>query len=127
MLNLAERISDSELEIMRVLWEAGSAMTINEIKAVLLQSSTWEDSTIRTLIRRLHQKEVLTQEKRGVFYYSPRVSEVEYNEYSTRKLIDKLYNGSPKALIAALATNESFTEEEIEELRSMFIGGMKHE
>ena len=127
MMNLAERISDSELEIMRVLWDAGSAMTINEIKAVLLQKSTWEDSTIRTLIRRLHQKEVLKQEKRGVFYYAPRISEAEYNEYSTRRLIDRLYHGSPKALIAALATHESFTEEEIEELRSMFIGGMKHE
>jgi len=127
MVNLSERISDSELEIMRVLWVAGRAMTINEIKAELMKNSSWEDSTIRTLIRRLHQKEVLSQEKKGVFYYSPCVSEAEYNEYSTRRLIDRLYHGSPKALIAALAAHESFTEDEIEELRNMFIGGMKHE
>lgn len=124
MNKLAERISDSELEVMRVLWEAGDALPITAIRSALLERSDWEDSTIRTLVRRLHGKEVIRQEKRDVFYYSPRVTEQEYNEYSTQLLIDRLYKGSAKNLIAALASRGEFSESEIEELRKMFkVGG----
>lgn len=125
MNKLAERISDSELEVMRVLWEAEDALPITAIRAALLEKSDWEDSTIRTLVRRLHSKEVIDQVKRDVFYYSPCVTEEEYNEYSTQLLIDRLYKGSAKNLIAALASRESFSEGEIEELKSMFQVGKK--
>lgn len=117
-----DKISASELEIMRILWGEGKAMTINEIIEKMQERSSWEDSTIRTLIRRLHQKGALIQEKRGVFYYSPGISEKEYSRFTTRTLVDKLYHGSPKALIAALVSDEEFSEEELQELRDLLKG-----
>lgn len=127
MNELAERISDSELEVMRVLWEAKDALPITAIRAALIEKSDWEDSTIRTLVRRLHSKQVIKQEKRDIYYYSPCVSEAEYNEYTTRQLIDRLYNGSAKNLIAALASREEFSDAELEELRKMFKVGKRDE
>ena len=126
MNKLAERISDSELEVMRVLWASEDALTITAIREALTERSDWEDSTIRTLVRRLTKKEVLLQEKRDVYYYTPLVSEAEYNEYSTRLLIDKLYNGSAKSLITALVSREEFSDVEIAELQNMFKVG-KHD
>lgn len=123
MNQLCEKISASELEIMRILWERGEAMTINGIIEDMQKRSSWEDSTIRTLIRRLHQKGALIQEKRSVFYYSPGISEKDYSRFTTRSLVDKIYHGSPKALIAALVSNEEFSEEELQELRDLLKGG----
>jgi|AGTN01.1.fsa_nt_gi Predicted transcriptional regulator len=127
MNQLAERISDSELEVMRVLWEAQEALPITAIRAALVERSGWEDSTIRTLVRRLHDKGVIKQEKRDMYYYSPCVSNAEYNEYSTRQLIDRLYKGSAKNLIAAIASHEEFSDAELEDLRKMLKAGKKDE
>jgi BlaI family penicillinase repressor len=120
MNKLAQKISDSELEVMRVLWSERQAVTLTEIRKTLSENCKWEDSTIKTLLRRLHDKGVLKQEKRDVYYYSPLVSEEEYEEYTTQTLINKLYHGSAKNLIASLVSSNKLSQEDITELRKMF-------
>ena len=70
MKNLAEKISASELEVMQVLWEAGDALPLADIRKTLQSRFDWSDPTVKTLIRRLCEKGVLRQEKREVFYYT---------------------------------------------------------
>ena len=70
MNKLAERISDSELEVMRVLWETEDALPITAIRTALVERCVWEDSTIRTLVRRLHNKGVIKQEN-GICTITP--------------------------------------------------------
>ncbi|GMQ61756.1 BlaI/MecI/CopY family transcriptional regulator [Vallitalea maricola] len=120
MSKLVSKISDSELQVMRVLWEAGTELPIAEIRKTLEVRSDWDTSTIKTLLRRLCKKEVVLATKKEVFYYKPLVTEKEYNEYSTQKLIDKLYSGSAKNLIASLLGSKKLDDEDIEELRTLF-------
>lgn len=120
MSKLVSKISDSELEVMRVLWEAGTELPIADIRKTLEIRSDWDTSTIKTLLRRLCKKEVVLATKKEVFYYKPLVTEKEYNEYSTQKLIDKLYSGSAKNLIASLLGSKKLDDEDIEELRTLF-------
>ncbi len=120
MNKLAQKITDSELEVMKVLWSAKQALTLAEIRKSLCANCEWEDSTIKTLLRRLHGKGVLKQEKREVYYYTPLVSELEYGEYSTHSLIDKIYQGSAKNLVASLVSGNMLSQEDITELRRMF-------
>jgi BlaI family penicillinase repressor len=120
MNKLAQKISDSELEVMRVLWSIKKAVTLAEIRKTLSANSEWEDSTIKTLLRRLHCKGVLKQEKRDVYYYTPLVSEEEYEEYTTQTLINKLFQGSAKNLVASLVSSNMLSQEDITELRKMF-------
>ena len=115
-----EKISDSELEVMRVLWEAGDALPITEIRRSLQSSKGWEATTIKTLVQRLCAKGVLAQEKRNVFYYSPLVSEQEYNDWATGGLIRRLYRGSAKELVAALVRSDGLSKSDVDELRAMF-------
>lgn len=115
-----EKISDSELEVMRVLWEAGDALPITEIRRSLQSSKGWEATTIKTLVQRLCAKGVLAQEKRNVFYYSPLVSEQEYNDWATGDLIRRLYRGSAKELVAALVRSDGLSKSDVDELRAMF-------
>lgn len=120
MNTLASKITDSEVEVMRVMWEAGSDLPISEIIKTLEQTSSWETSTIKTLLRRLCNKGVVSAIKKQVFYYKPLVSESEYNEYTTQGLIDRLYSGSAKNLVASLLGSKRLDDADIEELRNLF-------
>ncbi len=117
---LADKISDSELEVMKVLWRAGDALPVTEIREELQRTKGWEATTVKTLVSRLVAKGVVQQEKRGVYYYSPLLSEQDYNGWATNDLIRRLYNGSARELVAALVHSEGLTRDDIEELRAMF-------
>ena len=126
MSKLAGSITDSELEVMRVLWDAKTPLPVAEIRKALFHKTGWEDSTAKTLLYRLLKKGVVAQEKREVYYFSPLVSEDEYNAYTTQTLIDKLYKGSAKNLIASFLSSRKLTDEDIAELRDLFReGGQK--
>ena len=118
--DLAPKISDSELEVMRVLWRAGDALPVTDIRETLQRSRGWEATTVKTLVSRLVTKGVLRQEKRGVFYYSPLISEAEYNDWATHDLISRVYHGSARDLVAALVLSDGLTQDDIDELRDLF-------
>ena len=120
MENLSEKISESELEVMLVLWEAGDALPITEIRQLLQERKGWEATTIKTLVQRLVAKGVLEQEKRKVFYYRPRVSEEEYNDWAVSGLVHRLFRGSAKALVATLVKSDGLSDTDIAELRELF-------
>ena len=117
---LADRISDSELEVMKVLWRANEALPVNVIRETLQKERGWEPTTVKTLIGRLVAKGAVRQEKRRVFYYSPLISEDEYNARATDNLIRKLYNGRARDLVAALVRSDGLSREDVDELRRMF-------
>ena len=116
---LADKISDSELEVMKVLWRAEDALPVNVIRETLQKDRGWEPTTVKTLIGRLVAKGAVRQEKRNVFYYSPLIGEEEYNAWATDNLIRKLYHGSARDLVAALVQSEGLSRDDIEELRNM--------
>ena len=120
MKNLAEKISASELEVMQVLWEAGDALPLTEIRKALQAKLEWSDPTVKTLIRRLCEKGALKQEKHGVFYYLPCLSRDEYNAWAAGEMVDRLFHGSAQALVAALVKGRELSDKDIDELRSMF-------
>ncbi|OPZ88340.1 MAG: Penicillinase repressor [Firmicutes bacterium ADurb.Bin419] len=127
MCKLVSKITDSEVEVMRVLWEAGHELPLVDIRKSLEQTSKWENSTIKTLLRRLCEKGVVMATKKDVFYYTPLVSEAEYNDYITQNLIDRLYSGSAKNLVASLLGSKKLDDSDIEELRSLFKVGERDE
>ena len=118
--NLACKISGSELEVMKILWRAEDALPVTEIREQLQKTKGWEPATIKTLISRLVSKGVVRQEKRKVFFYSPAVSEKEYSTWATDDLIERIYNGSARQLVAALVHSDGLTQTDLDELRQMF-------
>ncbi len=125
MNRLAERIADSELEVMRVLWEAKTSLPVAQIRKAICQKTGWEGSTAKTLLYRLQSKGVVMQERRDVYYYSPCVTEDEYNEYMTQALIDRLYKGSAKKLIASFVSSKKLSDDDIAELQNILRDGKK--
>ena len=115
-----KKISDAELEILEVLWSAEEALNANEIRARLNQKKNWERTTALTLIRRLLDKGVISQENRDVYYYTPCMERSAYVKEETKSFVNKFFRGSAKNLAAALINDEDMSREEIEELRVYF-------
>ncbi len=120
-MNHLERMGNSEAEIMKVLWKRnGRPVTSPEILKALENRIEWSRSTILTLLRRLVEKGFVACEKKDYkdyFYYTPLVSEEEYQKYQTRTFIDRIYDGSVKNLISALCRADSLSKEDIEKLQ----------
>ncbi len=122
MKQLIQKISDAELEIMQALWSVEGPQNIGQIRQTLSKTTSWENSTVKTLVTRLWKKGVLKQEKREVFYYTPLVSREDYAREVTGNLIDRFYRGSAGSLVASLVRH-SLSEEDREELREILKGG----
>ena len=120
MNDLAEKISGSELEVMKVLWEAEDALPLTDIRKTLQSRFQWSDPTVKTLLRRLCEKAVVAQEKRKVFYYRARITEDEYNAWAAKDLVNRLFKGSARNLVATLVKSDGLSEEDLGELRRMF-------
>ena len=117
---LAGKITDSELEVMKVLWEADAPLPITQIRMALQERMGWEATTIKTLVQRLCSKGAVLQTRQKCFLYAPALTERAYNDWATENLIRRLYRGSAKNLVAALVHSESLTREDVEELRGFF-------
>ena len=115
-----EKITDSELEVLKILWAADSALSLSVIRSSLQKATEWEAATIKTLLARLVSKNAVLQEKKEVFYYSALVSEEEYNTWATERLINRLYKGRASNLVAALLNTDGISKDDIAELRQMF-------
>lgn len=116
MKDVETKITDAELAVMQVLWAAKEPLNLNQIKAALDKNG----ETTKTLLRRLCQKGAVGQEKREVYYYRPLVDQGKLGRYQTQRLIDKLYAGSAKAMVAALVEQGQLQAQDVAELQDMF-------
>lgn len=112
-----KKITEAELEVMQVLWASREPMTLGQIKAAMEGRN---GDTTKTLLRRLCQKGAVGQEKRDVFYYRSLVGQQELGQYRTQRLIDKLYAGSAKAMVAAMVEHDQLSPQDVQELRELF-------
>ena len=125
-MNYADKISNAELEVMKLLWKAERPLAFSEIRVQLQKSKGWEKSTVNTLLHRLAEKGAVQVEKQAVALYTPAISETEFQTQVERDIIDRLYQGSAKNLVAALCTRGELTESDIDELKAYFhMGGNK--
>lgn len=113
-------IGESELEIMKVLWKAGEPVNTQYINKAV-ENKGWKRTTISTFLTRLVEKSAIESEKKGnMYYYSPLITRKEYRRSQTRSLIKSLYDGSVKDFAAALFEEDTFSENEIKDLRVIF-------
>ncbi len=110
-------ITDSELEIMKVLWKKGSA-TSREILEGVSGDEIKNRNTVKTLLMRLVAKDAVKYEKinERAYKYKPLVKEQEYITQSSDRFLDKLFEGSAKKLILNFVQSEKISKDELEEL-----------
>lgn len=108
-------ISEAEWQIMKILWKEGRLTAAEIIDRA--KDTGWSESTVKTLIRRLNEKNIIGKDSSGAkFSYYPLVSEASVKKKETKSFLDRIYNGSLKMLVANLAPKDALTEDEADEL-----------
>ncbi|WP_462412471.1 BlaI/MecI/CopY family transcriptional regulator [Neobacillus sp. Marseille-QA0830] len=118
MMKELPKISEAELEIMKVLWEK-SPQTANEVIEKLEITMDWKPKTIRTLINRLVQKEAVSyhQEKGRMYEYFPLISQESYLQVETKSFLKRFYGAAFKPLLVNFLKEEKLSSEDINELK----------
>lgn len=114
------KISDAELEVMRILWREKQAVSFSDIRTELSDKMGWEKSTIATLLRRLQKKGAISIQEKEIHYYMPNMTKEDYITLKKKSFIDKLYDGSTKNFVASLCQTGELTESDIDELKMYF-------
>ena len=119
MSNTKQTITDSEYEIMKLLWRSNSKMTVAEVVNGL--GNDWSASTVSTFLQRLLKKGIVSCDKKGkTNLYYPLLRQSDYDMSETQSFLSKLYNGSVKNLVAAPYENKKLSKEDMSGLKKMF-------
>ncbi|MBO1307061.1 BlaI/MecI/CopY family transcriptional regulator [Enterococcus sp. 669A] len=112
-------ITESELKVMEVVWQM-DAISSKEINQRLEETEGWNPNTIRTLLTRLEQKQVISHTKSGRMYiYSAQVPRDYFVKQESRKFVQKFFGGKVSELVMNFVQEDVMDQTEIEKLRSL--------
>ena len=122
---MIQQISDSELELMRIVWaRGGTALYAHIMEDLEKAGRTWQKNTVITLLSRLVEKGLLRTSKLGRRnQYMALATEADYQAAQAQTLLNKLYEGSAKGLVSTLIERELLSAADYEELRSFWRDG----
>ena len=119
MINKEPKISESEWQVIKILWDK-APMTANQLVDVLSENTNWKPKTIKTLLNRLVNKNVLGFDIEGRTYnYYPIVTKTECAQTERHSLLNRVYDGALKPMLAAFLEDGNLSSDEINELRKI--------
>lgn len=115
-----QRISDYELELMKIIWAGGgSALYADIARALEAQGTPWTKNTIVTLLSRLVSKGYLRTRKQGLHrnQYTALIQEAEYRAEQTESFLSRVYEGNAAGLVATLIQKDMLSAADYEALK----------
>jgi BlaI family transcriptional regulator, penicillinase repressor len=108
-----------ELEVMDALWAAGSA-TVQTVRDRLGPRRPLAYNTVQTILTILHRKGRVKRRLVGkAFVYAPKVSREQTAAEMIRGLIDRVFGGSPAALVMTMLGDRHFRPEDLRRIRRL--------
>ena len=115
-----EKMSDSEMEIMKVIWESAAPVTIAQLLNIF-ESRKWKAQTMATFLTRLAEKGLISINKQAkTNLYAPAITEQKYHQLEAQNLLSSMYNGSLQNFLSALHGGGEINADELEELKKWF-------
>ena len=113
------KISESEMEIMKILWKKECEMSSSEILNEL--GDIWKPTTVITFLKRLSEKGAVNVRREGkANYYSSKITKNEYNHSHTEEFVNTFHKGSVRNLLASLYDGKKPTKQELEDIKKWF-------
>ncbi len=113
------QIYAGDWKVLEQLWEK-SPQTLMQLVHTLSKEVGWSKSTVATMVKRMEAKGLLRFEEGGrARRIYPSLTREEATVSETNTLIGKVFKGNPGLLIASLIEQNTFSQEEIDELYAM--------
>ena len=118
------RISESEWEVMRVLWDADGPLTAAGVAQRLEGRADWKPKTVRTFLNRLTKKQAISAEKKGpagfeLLHYAPLVDEPTTLHAEQETFLGRFFGGTIQSMLAAYIESGNISQQDLRELRAM--------
>lgn len=111
------QFTNRELDVMAVLWESESA-TVAEVRDRLGDELAY--TTVLTVLRTLEEKGYVGHTQHGKAYrYHALVERERASETALRRLVGKMFSGSPELLLTQLVSDRSLSQEDLERMRAL--------
>jgi BlaI family transcriptional regulator, penicillinase repressor len=113
-------VSESELEVLKTLWEVGPG-TVRALLAALRQRGRrWAYTTVQTLLQRLEAKGYVACDRSvPAHVFRAAVSRDDLVSRRLRDLADQLCGGTASPLLLALVEDAQLSSEDVRQLRRL--------
>ena len=112
-------LGETEMEVLHHVWDLGEA-TVADVRERILEDRDVAYTTIMTVLKKLAEKGYLDYHKEGRSYvYQPAQEPNEVQHSLLRRLMDKVFEGSPSALVQTLVKREDLSDDERAEIRAL--------
>lgn len=110
-------LTERELDVMEVLWAQNSG-TVTEVKRKMPARLAY--TTVLTMLRILETKGAVRHEGEGKAHrYYPLVKREDVVHGAVKRLVRRLFGGSPELLVTHLVSDHKVDEKELRRLRSL--------
>ncbi len=118
-------LTDRELDIMAILWDKGSA-TAAEVRDALHDDLAY--NSVLTMLRILEDKGHARHEEEGrAFRFYARTAQKTASRFALKRLVRKLFSGSPKLLVTELVRDTTLTVDDLLALRALLDARLREE
>jgi BlaI family transcriptional regulator, penicillinase repressor len=112
-------LTDQELELMKIVWDRGSA-TVRDVYEELLTRRKIAYTTVMTMMGILEQKGHLKKSAdERAYVYTPAQPQREVVGSMVQDFVKRVFNGSAKPLLVHLVEDKKIQPEELDEIRKL--------
>ena len=113
-------VSDSEREVLHVLWDGGPLAVRDVQEGLAARRLIWQRSTVITLLQRLEKKGYVASDRsQHAFIFRAIVTRDQLVRQRLQEVADELYQGASAPMLLAFAQQETLTAKELSELRQL--------
>lgn len=111
--------TDSELEILQVLWERGKA-TVREVHEELIETKDCGYTTTLKLMQIMFEKGLVTRDDSSrTHIYQANVSREKTQQQLVNKMVNALFSGSHSQLVMQALGSHTPSKEELDEIQQL--------
>ena len=109
------KLGEMEKRLADLIW-ANAPMTSKKLVELCADAFDWKRTTTYTVIKRLGEKGVLQNDNGNI---TSLVSKDAVQAYEIGELVEKTFEGSLPAFVAAFTKHQNISEEELDEVQRM--------
>ncbi|MEM9157832.1 MAG: BlaI/MecI/CopY family transcriptional regulator [Verrucomicrobiota bacterium] len=112
------KISDSEWEVMKVLWDHEPMTAVDVLER--LPHEQWKQKTVNTFLARLEAKGIVSSQREGrANVYRSLLSEGECRRVEGSHFLSKVFRGKVAPMMLHFLETEDLSDEDVAELKQL--------
>jgi BlaI family transcriptional regulator, penicillinase repressor len=111
--------TESELEILQILWQLGKA-TVRQVNDELLKMKEVGYTTTLKLLQIMNEKHIVSRTEEGRYHlYKAAIGEEQTQQLLLGKFVDATFRGSAMKLVMQTLGNQKVSMDELEKIKKL--------